>query len=355
MVISDDAAELSPALSTRTVYAVDFSRWKRRAVRTVFGGAKVVFVEDASRIGPHAICAAWGKREIPGHLPASVPVVRLEDGFLRSVGLGADLVPPLSLVVDRRGMYYDATTPSDLEVLLGTVDFPTALTRRAADLRGRLIEAGITKYNVAGSRWVRPAGARRVILVPGQVESDAALKYGAPGIRTNRELVRAVRAANRDAYVVYKPHPDVVAGLRRRGPMDGEDWAGEADAQIPNADLAQLLEQVDEVHVMTSLAGFEALLREKPVTCYGQPFYAGWGLTTDVCPMARRTRPLLLDHLVAGALILYPTYISRRSGAITAVENAVDELLDWRSGARPGALWWRRIKRAAVRCVVGVR
>ena len=39
------------------------------------------------------------------------------------------------------------------------------------------------------------------------------------------------------------------------------------------------------METMTSLAGFEALLRGKPVTTHGQPFYAGWGLTEDICPV----------------------------------------------------------------------
>lgn len=74
--------------------------------------------------------------------------------------------------------------------------------------------------------------------------------------------------------------------------------------------MGELLMQVDEVHVMTSLVGFEALLRDKIVVSYCQPFYSGWGLTQDIIPNLRRGRPLLLDELVAGALIEYPLYLS---------------------------------------------
>ncbi|MEA1989903.1 MAG: hypothetical protein U9N57_11970, partial [Pseudomonadota bacterium] len=45
-------------------------------------------------------------------------VYLLEDGFLRSVGLGINHARPLSLVVDSRGMYYDCTKESDLEHIL---------------------------------------------------------------------------------------------------------------------------------------------------------------------------------------------------------------------------------------------
>jgi len=40
------------------------------------------------------------------------------------------------------------------------------------------------------------------------------------------------------------------------------------------------------------------------------PFYAGWGLTTDLGQIpVRRSRRLAIDELVAGALLLYPRYL----------------------------------------------
>ena len=119
--------------------------------------------------------------------------------------------------------------------------------------------------------------------------------------------------------------------------------------------MGRLLDCVDEVHVLTSLAGFEALLRGRRVETYGQPFYSGWGLTTDHCPVARRKRILDLDELVAGTLILYPTYVSLKSRRFTTPENALDELLEWRQRGpdSPGLL--RKLKRLVVRRIVGVR
>jgi capsular polysaccharide export protein len=336
------------------VHAVGFSRWKRSALRAVFCGSRVVFVDDASRVPAQGTCAAWGRSDIRGRVPAGVKVVRLEDGFLRSVGLGADLVPPMSLVVDRQGIYYDATRPSDLEELLSSADFTPVLRERARVLRERLVAARLTKYNVGKSTWARASSRKRVILVPGQVESDASLHFGAPGIRTNLALLQAVRQENPGACIIYKPHPDVCARLRARSAADARarEWC---DIELQNESMGQLLEEVDEVHVMTSLAGFEALLRGRRVRCYGQPFYAGWGLTSDVCPIARRTRRLTLDELVAGALILYPLYISRISGAIIPVEQALDELIDWRRRAGNALPLWRSAFRLVLRQVVGIR
>lgn len=328
------------------IYACDFSIWKKPIVRRFFGGSRVVFVRSASRVPPGGTLVAWGRKPVPGKMPEGIQLIRLEDGFLRSVGLGADLISPMSWVIDTLGIYYDATQPSSLEVLLQTTEFTPELLARAASLRERVVSAGLTKYNVGSSGWQRPE-AGRVILVPGQVESDASLRFGAPGVCTNLGLLRRVREANQDAYLVYKPHPDVVAGLRRKG--KGEDdanrWCNEV---VVDVDMGELLQQVDEVHTLTSLAGFEALLRGKVVTCYGQPFYAGWGLTKDIEPVLRRSRRLSLDMLVACTLILYPVYISRATGRFTTPERAMDELLAWRSTETTRLAWWRNVYRFVV-------
>jgi len=268
------------------------------------------------------------------------------------VGLGAELVRPLSWVMDRTGMYYDATRPSDLEQLLQQGEFAPQILARAAALRTRLVACGITKYCVGQRDWKPPHDAR-VILVPGQVESDASVRMGAPALRTNIELVRAVRAANPHAYLVYKPHPDVTAGLRLPGP-DEHRVPESCDEVVGDIDMGVLLQRVHEVHVLTSLAGFEALLRGRLVVSYGQPFYAGWGLTRDVVPVARRTRRLSLDALVAGALILYPRYASRAGGGLISAEEALDELLRWRASGAPSRPW-QYLRRAAVRLAVGCR
>jgi capsular polysaccharide export protein len=313
-----------------TVYAAGFSPRKRRFVRDFLQGSTVRFIGDPQKAPGDAPLALWGRQGAAGD---GQTVIRLEDGFLRSVGLGAGLVRPLSWAVDRRGIYYDARMPSEMEELFETMEFDAELLGRAARLRRAIVAGGVTKYNLEVQPWKRPAGVGRVILVPGQVENDASLCYGAPGLRTNLGLLQTVRAANPEAFVVYKPHPDVVAGLRSGG--KGEDEAPRwCDEVAPAAAMGQLLLQVDEVHVLTSLAGFEALLRGRGVTCHGQPFYAGWGLTRDAMPVPRRTRRLCLDALVAVTLIVYPTYLSRVTGCYTTPERVLEELRQWRMESR---------------------
>jgi len=321
------------------VYGLGFSAWKRPIVRTFFQGSQVTFVKRAKAVPTGATVAVWGRSQ-DSETARQASRIRLEDGFLRSVGLGVDLVQPLSWVMDASGMYYDATAPSDLERLLAETDFPADLLVRAQTLRQAIVRQGITKYNTGSGQWTRPEAAKRVVLVPGQVEADASIRYGASGLRTNMALLAAVRQAEPEAYLVYKPHPDVVAGICHRG--EGEANARDVcDAVVVDTPIDVLLSQVDAVHVLTSLAGFEALLRDRPVFCHGWPFYAGWGLTTDNRPVPRRTRRLTLDALVAGALLLYPTYIHPATGRFTSAEGVLQALVHWRATAKP-IPWWRR-------------
>ena len=316
------------------IQVVGLSNWKRPIARRFLAGSELRFVADALPPADGEAIAVWGRAAQHGAAAATndAPLLRIEDGFLRSVGLGANWVTPLSWVIDCSGMYYDATAPSDLEKLLQDADFDAATLDRARALRGAIVAAGITKYNVGAGGWSRPTGAARVVLVPGQVEDDASIAWGAPGLRTNAALLDAVRSACPDAYIVYKPHPDVLA-RKRRGEPQSSIGALACNEIVTGVAIHRLFEQVDEVHVLTSLAGFEALLRGKPVTCHGSPFFAGWGLTHDTHPNSRRTRRLELDALVAGALIAYPTYVSRTTGRFTTPERALHELAHWEHSA----------------------
>ena len=38
-----------------------------------------------------------------------IPLIRMEDGFIRSLGLGSALTAPASIVADRKGIYFDPT------------------------------------------------------------------------------------------------------------------------------------------------------------------------------------------------------------------------------------------------------
>ena len=212
-------------------------------------------------------------------------------------------------------MFEQMLFPNDLEGVLMEMQFTPDMLAQAVRFRQTLVRNGLTRFNGCEAQWRRPVNVERVILVVGQVESDPSLKHGAQSIRTNLGLLKAVAQANADAHIVYKPHPEVWTAMQNHGAYRHEMqlWCDEA---VGNITLSELLPKVNEVHVMTSLAGFEALLRGKKVSCYGRSFYAGWGLTTDMVPMPSRPRQLNVDELVAGALFSYPRYMNRLEGKV---------------------------------------
>ena len=123
--------------------------------------------------------------------------------------------------------------------------------------------------------------------------------------------------------------------------MTAADALKFADAMTREAGIDACLRRADGLATLTSLAGFEALLRGKPVWTFGRPFYAGWGLTTDALDCPRRTRRLGLDELVAGALILYPLYVHPDTGLPCGPEEVVAALRA-APPARPEG--WRRLR-----------
>jgi capsular polysaccharide export protein len=334
------------AANRRIAVCLGMSFWKRRQVadflRSSAGApafrrtAKAALAKARSQSG--GAIAVWAARAPDGLAKVAedqgIPLIRVEDGFIRSVGLGSDFMPAASLVLDKRGMHFDPSVRSDLELLLVETEFDTALIERAHRLAAQLVARGVTKYNLGKPTGAieRPAGRRR-ILVPGQVEDDLSVRLGGSGITSNLDLLRRVRAANPDAFIAYKPHPDVEAG-HRRGRIPDDVAIGFADTIIRDVSTASLLAEIDELHTLTSLVGFEALLRGRRVVVYGKPFYAGWGLTTDLAAIDRGRR-LTLEELVAGALILYPRYLDPVTRLPCGPEIVIERLDNpelWRPG-----------------------
>ncbi|MBQ9406011.1 MAG: capsular polysaccharide biosynthesis protein [Desulfovibrio sp.] len=297
---------------------VGFRWWKKphaRAFLASTGGQTRFYRHEETAVSEAVRCAGevvvWGSRETAGLAKrcatAGVRLTRMEDGFVRSVGLGSDFLRPGSLVLDDAGIYYDPGRPSRLEILLNG-SFTEQELADARRVREELVARNLSKYNLSGRADLPqiPVG-KKVVLVPGQVEDDASVRLGGCGIEDNLALLKAVRAQRPDAFIIYKEHPDVVRG-NRAGALDWSRLQHVADALVRTAPIGAVFPLCHEVHTLTSLTGFEALLRGIPVFTYGGPFYAGWGLTTDRLAFARRHRLPSLDYLVAVAILRYPYY-----------------------------------------------
>lgn len=329
--------------------AVGFSLWKRGFIPEFVGigpkNTKFITPCMLADFEYHEddIVVLWGRNhdEEAKAIPEHIPIWRMEDGFLRSVGLGSDLRRPSSLVLDRTGIYYDGGHASDLEGFLKSHAFDDHDLARGRKLMAKILDARVSKYNVGAMGHLdfraRAVGDKTIILVPGQVEADASLHFGSPLVRTNAALIEAVRAANPDAYIVYKPHPDVVSG-NREGAVPADIIDSCVNEMIKDADIIDCLDAVDAVHTMTSLTGFEALMRGLPVVTYGMPFYAGWGLSAD--RMAdqlneRRGRTLPLEALVYALLCVYARYVKWPGGTSYSPEALVKDIA---TAARGGSV-----------------
>nr|WP_246345040.1 capsular polysaccharide biosynthesis protein [endosymbiont of Lamellibrachia barhami] len=330
-----------------SLFCYGFTPWKRGYVRDYLYSPwnKIRFASSAWQIERRlpqkdARIVVWGVRENKKIRDLArkhdIPIWRMEDGFLRSVGLGSDLTAPASLVLDKQGIYFDPGQTSDLETILENTVFSEEKILRAQSIRKALIDSGISKYNVGERKPLTHSAksGQRIILVPGQVEDDASIRLGCRDIGTNRALLEAVRKSAPDAYIIYKPHPDVLSGNRK-----GQRKTRHPpyfDQLVTDISISQCLDAVDEVHTMTSLVGFEGLLRDKQVTTYGLPFYAGWGLTTDKHKLDRRNRrnrSVTIDELTAGCMVVYPRYINGFSRAFSSPEIAISGLESQRSSA----------------------
>ena len=323
------------------------SRWKRAFIRPFVAAPRARVTYRRPAPPPSGMRAyVWASREttpLPG-------ITRIEDGFLRSVGLGSNFLPALSLVLDSDGIYFDPSRASGIERILNDPAFPsTAMREDAKKLRARLVAQGLTKYNVRGDAPKDiPRNGKRIVLVPGQIEDDQSILRGSRAIKRNLDLLTAVRAAAPDATILFKPHPEIEAG-NRRGAVPDSEARRYADQVLRGWDMHTALDRCDEVHTMTSLTGFEALLRGLSVTLYGLPFYAGLGLTTDRLPWPRPRRAVDLDTLTAAVYLAYPRYNDPATNLPVSAFDVLDILERQRANAPPAreklarAIRWIRL------------
>jgi len=248
--------------------------------------------------------ASWCHNSFGGRLTLN------EDGFIRSIGLGIDGYPSFSLVKDDVGIYYDATTSSKLENILNSYNFTEDIqlmqdTKKAIKL--------ISKYNI--SKYNSSVDLRDDffqddkdrVLVIAQVAGDASLKYGMLDDYTTDDMIDAAIKENPNADVYLKVHPDVLSG-KKSSDIDIESAKKRCMIIEENVNPISLLKYFKKVYTKTSQMGFEALLVGCECVCFGMPFYAGWGITTDKSKCLRRQRELSVQEVFAGAYILYTNY-----------------------------------------------
>lgn len=287
---------------------------------------------------------AWGRK--PSALRAErraralgLPLLRIEDGFIRSFGTSQHF-PSLSLVSDSQGIYYDSTTPSDLETWLneandGPIDVITVESTMQSLLKHRL-----SKYNHAPpvAPEIMPAGQEPIVLVLDQTLGDMSVLYGSASSATFARMLQAAVDENPGSQVWVKTHPEVSSG-RKRGYLThvreiNLPLGGRLHTIRQTVNPIDLLRRAYKVYAVTSGMGFEALLCGKPVRCFGLPWYAGWGLTTDeeCCP--RRTRTRTVSDMFHAAYLRYTRYLNPLTHQMGSIHDVIQWLVHQRTMAR---------------------
>ncbi|MBU2531455.1 MAG: hypothetical protein KKB37_01850 [Alphaproteobacteria bacterium] len=253
--------------------------------------------------------------------------IALEDGFIRSIEPGADN-PPLSLVIDRLGVHYDATSRSELEVLItrSAYNFDETRLARATAGIGLLRGHAISKYNHApylseAELGLDPSRRQGRVLVIDQTAGDSSISYGHATPASFIDMLAAARSENLGAEIVVKLHPEVVSG-RKQGHL--AHIRDDADTRVirDNVNPWSLIEAVDKVYVVTSQVGMEAVFAKREVVCFGAPFYAGWGLTDDRVSLERRQARPTREQLFAAIYFDYSRYVSPETRREITFEKA---------------------------------
>lgn len=303
-----------------------FSRWMFQVIKP--------FRQQIDERWPKSMFIGWGQRRYGRWARLASRITGLgclcvEDGFLRSRGLGMEDNCVYSLVVDDLGIYYDATRHSRLEALLQNYDFASdeALISRAREAKRRLLQCRLSKYNHAPQsvEGIFDAADTKRILVIAQTKGDMSLHYGLATQYDTMVMIEAALQEHPGAKVYVKIHPDVLNGKRA---SDIEIEAVRQQCTIIDRDVnpIALLEAIDVVYTKTSQMGFEALMLGKACVCFGMPFYAGWGLTDDRVFCTRRKRLLNVDQVFAAAYLLYPIYIDPLTGQRADIFTVIDAL-----------------------------
>jgi len=270
---------------------------------------------------------SWGGNIKHKYESNNIETLYIDDGFICSNGLTTHLHSPLSLCVDTKGLYCDTTKPSDLENYLNNYTLSTEDIKRSKNLIKLIKSTGITKYNINYKKDIEinlPKN-KKIILIIGQVEDDKSIIFGCNKVKTNLDLIRSVRKYDHNAFIIYKPHPDIIYATRK-GKVQKEIALRYVDHIEMQASVLNCMKISNEIHTMTSLAGMEALIHNKKVITWGNPFYGGWGLTQDMESYDRRLRTLTLEELVFIVYELYPIYWDFKNNTFSTAESTIKEL-----------------------------
>lgn len=321
------------------IVMINIASWKRNIFNHFFDSkSKVLYLPLNKSIKSLNIVAQnfaeikiiiWGYpnylffKELDAFIKANdCQLIRVEDGFVRSFGLGVDHIPPRSICFDNSSIYFNAEEESDLEKIIKNKNnfLNKKILSDAKRYRDLFIKNEITKYNVSttckADKLYKNKHNQLRILCVGQCEKDASIAYGSPIVKTNLDLCKIARKENPSAQIIFKQHPDEIDKIEITNLISKYCNIIITESMSINDSLRD----VDIVYTISSLFGFEALIRNVKVRTLGIPFYAGYGLTSDYVICKRRNISLNLDEIFALVYLVYPIYINENGEKISYKE-----------------------------------
>ena len=163
--------------------------------------------------------------------------------------------------------------------------------------------------------WTRRAAMSRVA------------QSGATAATFARDAGDRAVAENPGKRILIKTHPETQTGPAPRPFHDAESCRRKSRWNPARSRPGVCLEGAVAVYTVSSLSWGSR--RSSPATArmvFGQPFYAGWGLTQDRTPPPRRGRNLTRVQMFAAAMILAPLWYDPCLDRLCSFEEALNQL-----------------------------
>lgn len=303
-------------------------------------------LKDVRALSASDLFLQWGvtntnNKSRQNHLRRNIgrPLLYVEDGFIRSIDIGLSGTPGLSVILDDRTAYYDATKLSRLQMLLeDRPELTISEKLRAEKAISKIIEGRISKYNHAPDiRLNIGEPQRKKLLLVDQRYGDQSVISGIAGEDSFRQMLADAVDGYYDHDIIIKRHPDAIKG-GKAGYFSNDNIShllAMDNVHLVDKDVNPyaLLDIVDEVFVATSGMGFEALMAGKKVHCYGIPFYAGWGETIDRKINIQRSRKRSVTEIFHFAYIVLSRYYSPSLGRRCEIEELVEHIISMKQAA----------------------
>lgn len=311
-------------------------------VRSFYPNAELIYSRDRKDLENCDAILGWGlkkssKRASLLSRKYNKMLLRCEDSFLRSMRPALD--PPLSMIIDDVGMYYDCSHPSAIERAVNKV-LSDEQVFRAAEIIKLWRKLRLSKYN---SKPEAMPSSSNYVLVVDQVLGDMSISYGGARPQSFRLMLSEAQRMYPNCDIILKVHPLAAKGIQfafkrcwlpdiiyKQSNFNLKSLQrGEVIIDSSGDHPVRLIEEAQAVFTVTSQLGLEALMWGKKVYCFGRPFYSGWGLTHDCAGApSRRSKSgsKSLESIVHAAFVECTRYISPNSLKTCEVEELMAQL-----------------------------